>query len=219
MKIVARILSAVFIPLLMPVYALMMVMYLPQDLDLTTFQDSLFILTPKAKNYFLMIFTTISFVFPAISILVMRWTKLIDTIEMDHRRERFLPYIIIAVYGAGLTLLLYKVNTVSDVSRHLLALALGCTVISIVNLFINIKMKVSAHATGVGILLGFLFSYYINQPLIQMGYLWGAIAVGAAVISSRIVLQKHTDKELLVGFSVGFTLLVVLDLLFVNRII
>ena len=219
MKIVARILSAVFIPLLMPIYALAMVMFLPQDLDLTTYKDSLFILTPKAKNYFLMIFTTISFVFPAISILVMRWTGLIQTVEMDQRRERFLPYIIIAVYGAGLTFLLLKVSKVSEISQHLLALAIGCTVISVINLFINLKIKVSAHATGVGILIGFLLSYYMNQPISQMGYLIAAIFIGAAVICSRIVLQKHTDLELLVGFSVGSSMLIITDLLLVNRII
>ena len=219
MQIAARILSAVFVPLLMPVYALILVMYIPQDIDFSTFKDSLFMIDERAKKYFLTIFFAMSFVFPAVSIIIMKWTKVIDTIEMDHKRDRYLPYILIAIYGIGLSYLLITLNKTVTISGHLLALSIGCTLISLINLIINTKIKVSAHATGVGILVGFLMVYFFNQPLGSIALIIIAILIGSAVISSRIILNKHTDLELLVGFVNGSAVIILLDLLLINRII
>ncbi len=219
MKEIAKLLSTVCIPLLMPIYALILAMYLPQDIDFNTFKDNLFLLDPKAKKYFLMVFAAISFVFPAISILIMRWTKVINTIDMDDKNERYLPYVLIGVYGIGLSYLLINVNKTVAISPHLIALAVGCTIISFINLFVNTQIKTSAHATGIGIFLGFLLAYFASQPILFIYPLLLCILIGAAVISARIILNKHTDKELLVGFTTGFFVIIVADLLFINRII
>ncbi len=218
-KIIAQLLSWIFIPLNIPVFVLAFAMFIPASIDYKSFQNSLFLLDPKAKVYFLSIFFIIGMIFPAVSILIMRWTKMIETVEMDNKKERSLPYILIVIYGLGLSFMIFNLNKTVFVSDHFLALALGCSIASMVNLGTNRLIKVSAHATGIGIGLGFLFSYYINQPIGNIWFLIAATLVGAAVIASRIILNKHTDLELLVGFVTGFAITFSLDFLLINNII
>lgn len=216
---IAKILSWIFIPLNIPAFVLAFAMFVPASIDFKTFQNSLFILTPNVKLYFLGVFFIIGMIFPAVSILIMRWTKMIKSVEMDDKNERGLPYILIVIYGFGLSFMIYNLKKTVFVSDHFLALSLGCMLSSAANLGINRFFKVSAHATGVGIGIGFLLAYYMNQPIVNVGYLLAAIFIGACVVSSRIVLNKHTDLELIVGFFVGFGITFGLDLLLINNVL
>lgn len=100
-------------------------------------------------------------------------------------------------------------------SQHLFSIAASGVIASLVLTTINFKYKISIHAAGVGLLLGFLFSYYTEQAIVNLWSLFFACVLGGIVISARIKLKKHTNEELIAGFLTGFIISFVTDFVIV----
>ena len=88
MKIVSQISSWVFLPLFMPMYALLAVMYTPSDQDYIFNDDCMFLMYDQNKFVVLIYFALFGIVFPGISYFIMRASGMISTIEMDDKSER-----------------------------------------------------------------------------------------------------------------------------------
>lgn len=210
-----RIVSVVFMPLTMPLIALAIVFYAPSYLDFSNQQDSLYFLSPSVKQFYFNSFALFSWVFPVVSILILRFTKQIDSIEIDQQNQRFIPLILTGMYASMLLFLLYKFNLQIHVSMHLFSLALSGLLLAIIFGLINLTFKISLHAGGVGILLGFVLAYYMDQFIVNAWFIYFACLLGGVVISSRIKLQKHSNKELILGFVVGFFTTFIIDILLI----
>lgn len=161
-----RVISWLFMPLTMPLLALVVVLYTPTHLDFLTFNNSLYFLDNSVKLFFFNSFSLFGWLFPVISIVIMKFTKQVDSVELDNQKQRSLPLIMSGVYAVFLIILLYKFNTQITLSSHLFGLAYAGVFVAVIFLIINYKFKISLHAGGVGILLGFLFSYYLEQSLL-----------------------------------------------------
>jgi membrane-associated phospholipid phosphatase len=61
----------------------------------------------------------------------------------------------------------------------------------------------SLHASGVGILTGFIFAFCLTQVVYQFWIIVAVIVVSALVISSRLYLKKHTPIELFLGYIIS----------------
>lgn len=216
MNTFSNIISWVFMPLTMPLIALIVVMYTPTQLDFNTFSNSLFYLDGSVKKFFFNSFTLFGWIFPTVSILLLKMTKQVDSIELDNQQQRFLPLLLTGIYALMLMTLLYKFNNQMALSRHLFSLASSGILVAAIFMTINLKTKISLHAGGVGILLGFLFSYYMEQSLIVVWPLYVSCIVGGCVIASRIQLKKHTDFQLLLGFILGFFITFIVDIIWVR---
>ncbi len=206
------VISWVFMPLTMPLIALLIVMNAPADVDFNTYLNSLKAIKSPIKLYFFNAFLLFGWVFPVLSLLILRLTKQIDSMELDNQKQRLAPLLLTGMYSLMLFILLFKFNKEIHLSRHLFALAGSGVVMSVIFLVINLKFKVSLHAGGVGMLLGFLFSYYLEQSLISLWPLYLVCIVGGLVIAARIGLKKHTNSELIVGFVLGFIITFIVDL-------
>lgn len=217
MNKIFNVISWVFMPLTMPLIALLIVMNFETDIDFTNFWNSLYHLKPPIKRFFFNAFFLFGWVFPVLSLLILKLTKQIDSIELDNQKQRTTPLILTGLYSLMLLILLFKFNS-EDIylSRHLFSLAFSGVLMSILFLIINLKFKISLHAGGVGMLLGFLFSYYLDQSLIDMLPLYLACIVGGIVISARIGLKKHSNSELIVGFILGFIITFIVDYLSIS---
>lgn len=198
-------------PLAMPLVALLIVFYTPTYLDFKTQINSLYYLDPSIKRFFLNSFILFCWVFPVITILIMKLTKQISSIELDVQKERFSPLLFSGIYSAMLLTMLFKFNTQIILSQHLFSIAASGVIASLILATINFKYKISLHAAGVGLLLGFLFSYYTEQAIVNLWSLFFACIIGGVVISARIKLNKHTNKELIAGFLTGFIISFVTD--------
>jgi membrane-associated phospholipid phosphatase len=92
---------------------------------------------------------------------------------------------------------------------------LGATIGLFLAFFFNNFTKISAHATGVGGLLGvilviirwFSYSYfYVGAARIAVPIYWVLIIVlllSGVVCTARLVLKAHEPKDILHGFIVG----------------
>jgi membrane-associated phospholipid phosphatase len=89
----------------------------------------------------------------------------------------------------------------------------GAIIISIFTI-VNNYFKVSLHATGVGIFTGFLLAYFSEQIFFNIWILALAFIISGIVLSSRLFLEKHTPKELIVGYVFSFLITFALNLFY-----
>lgn len=204
MKIAAQIISWIFIPLLMPIYALMVAMYIPSVESSFYQENTLFWMHPTYKLLILGMFFIFSFLAPGVSLYMLKKNNAISNIEVDNRRERGVPIIISAVYCLLLGVLLWVKAPDRVVPSAVYALPwggfLGIALAGIINRY----EKISLHGTGAGMLFGFFTAYYHFQAEYYFEILVVAILVCGLVLSSRVYLGKHTLRQVLMGFGLGF---------------
>lgn len=211
MRGVYQVISWLFMPLTMPLFALLIVFYTPSGINFSTLGNSLYFLEPASKRFFFNSFGLFGFIFPIVSIVIMRLSKQVESLELDLQRQRFIPLFLVGCYALMLTVLLWKFNAQVPISKHFFGLALSGVMVAFGFMLINLKTKISLHAGGVGMLLGFLFSYYQDQVIVVFWPLYVACIIAGLVISSRIALKKHTISQLFFGFILGFLITFTLD--------
>lgn len=211
MKITASIISWMFLPLIMPVLALIIVMFTPSELDYSSFH-SLYFIPVNAKLYFIYTFLIFAFVAPSISIIILKASKIISTIEMDNKKERYAPLVLTAGYSIMLIVLLNQRNNDFFISGHLFALAYSGLVMSLLFMTITRWTKISLHTGGVGMLVGFVIAYSLEQSLLVDWPVYFVIFLAGVIISSRIILDKHTPSQAYLGFVAGSLITFVADL-------
>ena len=111
---------------------------------------------------------------------------------MDEKNERYLPIFIMGLYCAALFYLLYIKTEGSILPKLIYLLPLSGAIISFFSLFLNRFIKVSLHATGAGILVGFIIAYFSFQEYFNFYILPLCIFLSGLVLSSRYFLEKHT---------------------------
>lgn len=168
----------------------------------------------KALLLLLYVFTTTALI-PGIGIAIMKPLGFVRSLESPDRQERIGPYIITGVFY----LWLYQNLKSSGQTPPLYqACVLGATIALFGAFFINIFTKVSAHATGMGGLVGMLLFLTIEWPGHTLGIgLWGglleisqvaALAIGIVVAgcvgTARLTLGAHVLREVWQGYLVGF---------------
>lgn len=202
MKILSHIFSWIFLPLLMPLYGLLMVMFYPAE-ELVPNTISMYALPLSIKWIVFGMFAVFSFAAPGLSFLGLFRFKIITTIDIENRTERLYPLLIMLIYG----LMLYWLIGESD-PKHLLppyfsSLALAGVTVTLLFMGLTQVLKISMHAGGAGILTGFLYAYFMQQH--NPSYLWVAISILMAgmVISARWYLRKHTALELFLGYTLA----------------
>ncbi|MNK08269.1 hypothetical protein D3C87_261980 [compost metagenome] len=206
MKIISKILSWVFLPLLTPVYALALAMYV-ESWEADFYQgESLFSLDSRAKEFFMYLFTSFSFFAPALTVLFLQTRGSVSSVMMEKRTERIIPSVMVVFFAISLlAILLFKVPQNLPGARFIFGLALGSLISVIVCTLLTFRWKVSLHATGMGILCGFLFMYYSEMLIFPLWILMAAFIASGFVLSARMYLKLHTLSQLLVGFFIGFT--------------
>src|SRR5690606_25065484 len=123
MNTFSRAISFIFMPLAMPLVALLIVFYTPTYIDFKTQINSLYYLDSSIKRFFLNSFILFCWVFPVITILIMKLTKQISSIELNVQKERLSPLLFTGIYAAMLLTMLIKFNNQIMLSQHLFSIA------------------------------------------------------------------------------------------------
>ena len=199
MKGLSRSIAFVFHPLFMPLYAALIVMYF-----ITYFE---FAINPWIKG-FLLIVITLNILAPAISMGTMVRKKVISDIQVIHRRERFIPLMLICVYyTVSYILLRYKLQSVY-IPDEMYSMLLGVILSILAAILITSRVKVSIHAIGVSGVLGTLValggSYHFDINFSELFWVNVLILILGLVGYSRISTGHHTLFEFILGGLVGF---------------
>ena len=201
----AQIISWIFMPLFIPIYALLITMYIPSEERILS-NPSLFELADEIKDQVSVLFLIFGTIAPGISFTLMYRRRLISTIEIDDRNERNIPLLIVLSYCVILFLLFYFKAPNGILPKYIYALPLTGVVISTLFLGINYWMKISLHAAGGGILTGYLCAFSTQQ--LNFNYkivLIGFVASGL-IMTARLALNKHTPFQVYLGWTIAFVI-------------
>jgi membrane-associated phospholipid phosphatase len=190
---IAKIISYLFHPLLMPSYGFLALFFTKNYIS--TF-------TPLNLRLFILLVTFIfTFALPAINAFILLKMGRIKSLEMERAEERFVPYISTALYYFAL---FYLFHTVTDFPSIFKTLVLGAAVSIVLVLLITTKWKISAHAVGIGgmiaAIIGISFRLSIDLRFISMC----SILIAGFVGFARLKLNAHSPSQVYTGFLLGF---------------
>jgi membrane-associated phospholipid phosphatase len=140
-----------------------------------------------------------TFVVPAINLLLFRYLGSIQSLYLESRRERILPFIFISLmYGLVAFLFYYKLPFSANFNKLMIIVASLVVVATIITFF----YKVSVHSLALGGLIGILFPLIRFSPTLLLPTTF-IVAITGLVISSRLLLGAHTPRETLIGSLAG----------------
>ena len=188
MKIISKILSYIFHPLLIPTWYVALLLYVNP-----------FYFAGMSKPLSIAIIWLNTFMFPAISILLLKKLDFIDSFEMPDKKERILPLVACIIFYVWSYLAVKKTNY--PIVVHIFMLG---TVASLFMTFvINVFHKLSLHMVGIGGALTAILLLVFIFPIDMSNYFLCAVLLCGAIASARIYLQAHTLREVYSGFMVG----------------
>ena len=202
-------LSVVFHPLLVPTYMLLLLLLInPYLFGVSSPQGE------GAKMLLLLVFLYTFFI-PAVSFTVMYFLGMIDDIQVKDHHQRIGPYL---VTGMLYLWVYYNFSKTGQLPPAYVSFMLGAVIALFLAFIINNFSKISAHAVGMGGLVGMViismlwFSYgtftleLSSGPLeISMLHLLMAVIVAAgAVGTARLLLKAHEPSDVFGGYFIGF---------------
>ena len=190
MKGIATFISFVFHPLLMTTY-----------LFVTLFFFLPVIFQPIRPSFaFIGLISLMTFVLPALNFIFFKVTGTIGNLAMPERRQRTLPFLFISILYCVVTFLFHWKVSVASVT-HLLMIITALVVISA---SITLFYKVSIHSAAIWGIVGILLPLYKSSNGSLLISIVVSIIAAGLVMSSRLILDAHTPREVLAGSLLGF---------------
>ena len=191
MKRIHQIISLVFQPLLMPTYAMLLLM----NMDI-------FILLPLRWRLIAIIGTFIfTGILPALPIWLMMKRGDVNDLFISKREERTMPYLFSFMAYVFWALFMWRTL---QFPMFIVAMGMGSAVSIFIIVFINLKWKISAHAAGMGGLCGSVFGVCYRTAINPVWFFAVILLISGLVALSRLELKAHTPGQVLAGFVVGF---------------
>ena len=194
MNFLAKFITYVFQPLLMPTLVFYTILF-----HINNSSN----LTSKGR------WTVISLVFittclvPMLTVFMFKISKVIKDLNMKDRRDRYLPFIFISIFYLIVS---YMIRTQEWMTPDMLIAFFTITTVVILTNAITFFWKISAHAAGVlgwlGFIMGFQQAYSTTNTLFWP--LVVAILLSGFVSWSRLYLNAHKPKEIFAGAALGF---------------
>lgn len=192
MVLIARVLSVVLHPLLMPVLAVWSALQVDPHLG--------YFLPLDAQWLMLGMLTLMTVAFPITSALLLLRAGLVSGLEMPERRERIAPYLMTLVYYGMAYYLLRKAPLHPAVD----GMFLGAIVALAITTLITLRWKISAHMVGIGGLLGALMGIALIHDLALIPVLAGIILLAGLLGSARLLTSDHTQGQIIAGALLGW---------------
>ena len=196
MTLLARIFSIIFHPLLLATYLFgLLAFILPIALDPLKEEGYL--------NFIFLIFC-VTFLFPALNVGIFKSFGSIRTLAMRDRQERILPFSFIAILYVVVTYLFYT-RTRIDFNDNLLKFLVIIDALVVVAAVVTFFYKISVHSLGICGLVGILLP--LNKISEDGALFYPTIAViilSGVLMSSRLQLNVHTPREVMMGGVLGF---------------
>lgn len=190
----AKFISFLFHPLIMPLYAFCIILF--TDNYISNF-------IPLSLKYVICGITFFfTFFLPTANALVLLKLNHIKSLEMETSEERLIPYSSGILYYSILLYLFHKANFLTIFQLFIL----GNVFCILFTLIINIKWKISAHAIGIGGLIGTLM-VLISKFYIHLEFFFLiAILLAGCIGYARLKLEAHTPLQIYMGLALGFVI-------------
>jgi hypothetical protein len=195
-NILARIVTITFHPLLLATY-LFTVFTLAMPAGMDPLKDD------GHWNFVFLIFC-VTFLLPALNIGIFKTFGSIRSFAMEARQERIIPFSFVAILYCVVTYLFYS-RTRVGINDNLLKFLIIIDLLVVLAAVVTIFYKVSVHSLAWWGLIGILLP--LNK-VSEDGALFYptilAIVLAGFVMASRLQLQAHSIREVMVGAVMGF---------------
>jgi hypothetical protein len=188
---IARLISYILHPLLMPTYALLLLFN----------QNTYYVLIlPEKLKWALtgLIFGN-TFILPTVIIWLMLQKGIISSLQLPERKERTFPFVIAAISFFATYFMLGNMG----LPAVFLLFLLGGSILVVVAAIINLFWKISIHMMGIGGLAGgfagLMFTHHLNAPLLIILL----IILGGITGFARLKLNTHNEAQVYTGYVAG----------------
>ncbi|MFA8299394.1 MAG: hypothetical protein ACEPOV_04480 [Hyphomicrobiales bacterium] len=189
---IAKVISMVFHPLLVPTYALILI------LNLNIYY--LYALTPASKWIFGIFIFGLTFLIPLVLMVFLKLIGFVSSFRMATKEDRIFPFMLTSIIYC-LAYFFVKKFEFFAIFNYLL---FGLTVTVVISMIVNIWWKISIHMIGAGgfcgAMIGLSLTLYLNNPLVCII----PILISGFIASARLKLKAHTPSQVYVGFGLGF---------------
>lgn len=189
----ARLLSYLLHPLLMPFYAALLVMNLNSYIAYS--------ISPQVQRIIVSLVFITTCILPVLTALILLQKGMIRSLEMESLSERKIPFVTTALFYC---ICFYLLNQL-PVPRILSLMVLGATITIVIAWLFSFFWKISIHMIGIGGFAGILLglSQVLNASL--SGILLLSIIVAGLLGTARLTLGAHSPKQVYVGFLLGLS--------------
>lgn len=193
LHILSNAISALFYPLWIPTYGMLL------------FCIAVSRMMPLPWNYWLVMLGTTFLatgLLPVALILYQIHSGDIADIYITHREERTLAYVETACcYLAWWAMLHFTLHAPSWLGSIALASSVAVLLVAVINHW----WKISAHLTGMGGLLGGIFTFQLITANTQLPIIIIVLALTLCVMYARLYLDAHTPWQVIAGFALGLS--------------
>ena len=188
---IARVISYLFHPLLLPVYTLVLL------LNLECFGAIAIPLFYKALLVAIVMLVT--FVVPVALTWFLGRLGLVSSMLLASREERMYPVLSVAVFYY-MTFYLLRGSHFSAVFSYYM---LGATLLAILALVINFYRKISLHMIGAGGFTGLFIGLALNTGISFTPEILTGILLAGVVGFARLKSNSHDPADIYTGFAMG----------------
>ena len=195
---IARVISFVFHPVLIPSYILLLLM----NLDGSLYQSLPF--SYKMTLTGIVFLTTL--IFPLFVTWMLLRLNIISSVFMTIKEERIYPVLAVSVFYY-LTYFLLKGIHISVIFSYYM---LGATMLAILSLVINFYRKISLHTIAAGGFTGLFLGLSLNFGINLNKEIFTGILLAGIIGFARLKSDSHQPAEIYSGFLMGVVVMTVL---------
>ena len=185
----ANLLSVLFHPFLVPLYAYVLLFSFTY-LNIMPIQYVAFVLS---------IVTSFTIISPLLFISLYKWLNKCSMDELSSRPRRFIPYILTLMSYATCLITMYRMHF----PHYFSSIIMGMAICLVVCLLLNLRWRVSIHLAGCGMSIAGLLSYSLLFQFNPVWWLCGFILLSGIQGTARISYHQHTLLEVILGFVAG----------------
>jgi hypothetical protein len=187
----AKIVSIVFHPFLIPLYGLTILLSAPTFLKY---------LPVEAKRVLFTVILIDNVFLPLALLPFLRYRNLISSFHIDDRKERIIPLLITSILYCTTSFIVFRYQ----IPFFLKSFIFATSVVAILVSMINFWWKISIYAVGAGALTATVFSLSLKMHAPLTWYILAVILASGLILSSRLRLNAHNPSQVWVGFLTGF---------------
>jgi hypothetical protein len=193
LRIFGQLFSYIFHPLFIPVYITAFLLYV-HPYAFAGFGDNV-------KMLRLISVGLLTAFFPAFSVFLLNRLGFADSIFLNTRKERIIPYIISMFFYFWI---FYVSHNLAGSPPLFVTMLLGLFISSIAALMSNIYFKVSMHALAMGGMVAFMILLGLEGSFAMGFYISVSILLAGLVCTSRLLVSNHYPFDIYAGFLIGF---------------
>lgn len=186
----AKIITIVFHPLLMPLYGLLILFSAPTFLG--------YLPLPVKRILFIIVLVN-NVLIPLTLLPFFRYRNVITSYKIEERSERIIPLLTTSILYCATSFIVFRFQVPFLIKSFFLA----TSILSVVVTFINFWWKISVHAVGAGALAAVVFVLSIKMYTPLTWYLAAVIIAGGLILSSRLRLNFHNPSQVWLGYITG----------------